>query len=158
LASIGTVVSSAAVLISVAYLGLQLRQNVRHTRALIHQGRVSLIVDLQMKYAEPTMAAAILKGNGEEPTPDAVQRMQFDLYCWSMLMSMEDTFAQHSDGLLSDVQFDGLRRGLRGAVSEPGVRTRWQYVLASDRSNFATYVREMIAGLPADAPEAGTGG
>jgi hypothetical protein len=75
-----------------------------------------------------------------------------------MLMSMEDTFAQHSDGLLSDVQFDGLRRGLRGAVSEPGVRTRWQYVLASDRSNFATYVREMIAGLPADAPEAGTGG
>ena len=44
LASIGSLISSAAVLISLVYLALQIRQAERNQRALIHQGRASRMI------------------------------------------------------------------------------------------------------------------
>jgi hypothetical protein len=46
LASIGSLISSAAVLISLVYLALQIRQAERNQRALIHQGRASRMIAL----------------------------------------------------------------------------------------------------------------
>jgi hypothetical protein len=154
LASVGTLLSSIAVLVSLVYLGLQMRQNAKHTRALIHQGRAQRIIDIQLGFADPAMAAAIIQGNGGEPTPDAVRKVQFDYFCWATIISMEDSFQQRSDGLLSDDQFDGLRRGLVGAMSSPGVRAFWQATRAEDGSRFAAFVNDIIASLP-PANEAG---
>jgi hypothetical protein len=38
LASIATAISGLAVTASLIYVGIQTKQNVRHTRALVHQG------------------------------------------------------------------------------------------------------------------------
>ena len=43
LAAIGSLISGVAVLISLIYLARQMRQNTKHTRALIQQGRVERI-------------------------------------------------------------------------------------------------------------------
>jgi hypothetical protein len=146
LASIGTLASSFAVLVSLIYLGLQIRQNAKHTKALIHQGRVARVADIQMRGTEPTVAAAIITGNGGEPTAEAVLRHQFNQYCWAVFMSMEDTFAQHAEGLLGPDQFEGLRRGLAGAASERGMR---DFFLARvDGSPFGKFVGEVIARPP----------
>ena len=40
LASIGSLVSGIAVLVSLVYISQQTKQNSKHTRALIHQGRI----------------------------------------------------------------------------------------------------------------------
>lgn len=43
-ASVATIISSAAVALSLVYLGLQARQNTKHTRALIQAGRVDRLM------------------------------------------------------------------------------------------------------------------
>ena len=53
LASIGSLISSAAVLISLVYLALQIRQAERNQRALIHQGRASRMIALMAQIADP---------------------------------------------------------------------------------------------------------
>jgi hypothetical protein len=58
LASIGTLVSSVAVFVSLIYLGLQMRQNAKHTRALIHQARIDRVVGSQLRSTEPNLAAS----------------------------------------------------------------------------------------------------
>jgi hypothetical protein len=147
LASIGTLASSVAVFASLIYLSLQMRQNAKHTKALIHQGRVGRIVDAQLRAAaEPTLSAAILAGNGREATQEAVRAHQFDQYCWSVFMGMEDTFAQRADGLIGPDQFEQLRRGLLGVMSEPGSRAFFRARI--DGSPFGRFVGGIIAGLP----------
>jgi hypothetical protein len=154
LASIGTLISSFAVLGSLIYLGLQMRQNARHTRALIHQGRVARIIDTQLHAAEPSQAAAFIAGNGGEPTEAAIRRRAFECYCGAAFISLEDSFDQRSDGLLSDAQFEGFRRGVGWVMSDAGVRVRWQTMRPGyGASPFAVFVDEVIAKLPA-APDA----
>ncbi len=145
LASIGTLASSVAVLVSLIYLGLQMRQNAKHTRALIHQARIDRIVGNQLRAAEPGLAAVIIAGNGGEPTPEAILQRQFDYYCWSVFMSMEDTFAQHEDGLIGKAQFNDLRRGLAGTLSQPGLRAFFLAHAPTDGSRFGAFVREILA-------------
>src|SRR6185369_7999739 len=52
LASIGSLVSGVAVLVSLVYLSLQIRQNARHSKALIQQGRAARIADTALRLAE----------------------------------------------------------------------------------------------------------
>ncbi len=153
LSAIGTLLSSVAVLVSLIYLGLQMRQNTKHTRALIHQGRIERIIDFQLRSTEPTLAAAIIVGNGGQPTREAVLRHQFERSCWAACMSMEETFAQRAEGLIGDVQFDGLKRGITGMMSEPGMRRFWQtFRLQSPGSRFGAFVDEIVAGMPEPGP------
>ena len=52
LASIGSLISGVAVLVSLVYLSLQIRQNARHSQALIQQGRAARIADTALRLAE----------------------------------------------------------------------------------------------------------
>src|SRR5580765_5709256 len=52
LASIGSLVSGLAVLVSLIYLGLQTHQNAKHSRALIQQGRAARVADTALRIAE----------------------------------------------------------------------------------------------------------
>jgi len=145
LASLGTLASSVAVFVSLIYLAMQMRQNAKHTMALIHQGRVARIVDLQLRAADPAMAAAIIAGNGRAPTPEAVLEHQFAQHCWATFMSMEDTFAQRAEGLVGPEQFEGLRRGLVAVISEPGMQAF--FLARADGSPFGQFIRENLARL-----------
>src|SRR5262249_49939347 len=144
LASIGTLASSIAVFVSLIYVGLQMRQNAKHTRALIHQGRVARIVDFQLRCAEPSLSAAIVAGNGLEATQTTVREQQFHWFCLALFMSMEDTFDQNTEGLIGQKQFADLKRGLSGSISEPGLRAFFQSRV--DDSPFGRYIGEIIAG------------
>ena len=59
LASIGSLVSGAAVLGSLIYLALQVRQTDRNQMAAIRHSRVTRAVDVLMAHADPSLAAII---------------------------------------------------------------------------------------------------
>jgi hypothetical protein len=50
IASIATAVSGLAVTASLIYVGIQTKQNVRHTRALIHQGTAARTTNLLLGF------------------------------------------------------------------------------------------------------------
>ena len=66
---------------SLIYLALQTHQNAKHTRALIHQGRIAGIRELAVAGTDADVAAAILSANGGTPTPQEVRQMQFRQFC-----------------------------------------------------------------------------
>lgn len=153
LASIGSFISGIAVAASLIYLALQVHQNSKHTRALIQQGRTARLCDHQMRCAGGEMAAAIITGNGGKPTPEAVLQHQFERYCWATLFSLEDSFVQGGDGLLSEEQIQSFRRGVNGVMSQPGLRAHYQASRASwGNSRFAKFVDDTIAKAPGELP------
>ena len=125
IAYIATSVSGFAVTASLIYVGIQTRQNVRHTRALIHQGTAARTTNILLGHMTAEAVTAWIEGNGGTPTPELVRRRQFYYHCASVMIAMEDYFSQHEDGLLSHEQFLRASVTFRQRLSEPGLRAFW---------------------------------
>jgi hypothetical protein len=126
IAYIATSVSGFAVTASLIYVGIQTRQNVRHTRALIHQGTAARTTSLLLSHMTAEAVTAWIEGNGGSATPELVTRRQFYHHCGSVMIAMEDYFAQHEAGLFSDEQFARASVTFRERLKEPGLRGFWQ--------------------------------
>ncbi len=123
LASLASILSSIAVAVSLIYLGVQAHQNAKHTRALIHAGRVDRLMSQMIGFSDADKCAAYLAGNGKEPTPQAIQERQFFMQCLAQSGVMLDVFTQYKNGLLDDEQFNGVCGTYRVWLKEPGFRT-----------------------------------
>lgn len=125
IATISTAVSGFAVTASLIYVGIQTKQNVRHTRALIHQGTAARTTNLLLGLMNPEAVKAWLEGNGISVTPEAIKRKQFQYQCRVMMVAIEDYYTQHEVGLLSEEQFSRGRATFRERLREPGLRALW---------------------------------
>jgi hypothetical protein len=121
IASLGTVVSGLAVTASLIYVGIQTRQNVRHTRALIHQGTAARTTNLLLGFMSIEAVTAWIEGNGGTVTPELVRQWQFFYQCGVLMIAIEDYFNQHEVGLLSDEQFSRGSVTFRERLREPGL-------------------------------------
>jgi hypothetical protein len=125
LASLGSFVSGVAVVVSLIYLAFQIRQNTRHTRALIHQGAAARTNDIMMGLIPADCCAVWIEGNHGVATPELVRQRQFFIHCATALNAMEDHHLQHLDGLLSSEQYARGCETFRGLLLEPGFREYW---------------------------------
>lgn len=111
-----------ALVVSLVFVGYQLHQNAKHTRAQIQSARVDRLMAQMIGFSDAEKCAAYLRGNGREPTPEAIQDRQFYMQCLAQLGVMTDVFHQHEDGLLSDEQFVGVTETYKRWLAEPGFR------------------------------------
>src|ERR1700761_8567725 len=126
IASVATAISGFAVTISLIYLAIQTQQNVRHTRALIHQGTAARTTALLLGFMNAEVAASWIEGNGGTATPQAIRQRQFEHHCGSAMVAMEDYFTQHETGLLNHEQFARGRETFRALLKEQGMRAYWK--------------------------------
>jgi hypothetical protein len=123
LAALGNLVGGVAVLVSLAYLSVQVRQNTKHMRALMFQGRAARINDHLTAMLQPDACAAYIAGNDQTPTPDAIRRRQFYLQCSGYFVGWEDSYLQHREGLMGAEEFARFRDGLAAILArDPGLR------------------------------------
>src|SRR5215472_12794875 len=116
LASLGSFVSGFAVLVSLVYLALQTRQNVRPTRALIRQGwasRISARVDGLAGNA--AVADIIVRGNAADATLADADISRFMIWTLGTLTNFENQFEQHEDKLYDDTAHEGLVKAATAA-------------------------------------------
>jgi hypothetical protein len=125
LASLGSFVSGVAVTVSLIYLIIQTRQNVRHTRALIQQGASARTIQIALSQTEAGNAAAFLEANGVDATQEAIRRMQFGMMCTTWMAALEDIHGQRTDGLLTDEQFARNCWEHKHLMSQPALRAFW---------------------------------
>ena len=125
IAYIATSVSGIAVTASLIYVGIQTKQNVRHTRALIHQGTAARTTNLLLGYMTAEAVTTWIEGNGGTPAPQLISERQFYYHCGITMVAMEDYFSQHEDGLLSDEQFSRGCVTFKERLKEPGLRAFW---------------------------------
>jgi hypothetical protein len=150
-ATFSTAISGLAVTASLIYLALQTHQNAKHTKALIHQGRIAALRDIFLAGADPTMAAAVIAVPGGTPTPQEVQRVQYRFLFGAMIYGWQDTFLQYQSGLLNDDFFRQMRSGALQALSTPASRAVWEFYRVPG-TQFTAFMDELAASLPASNP------
>ena len=126
LSSIATVVSGLAVLVSLVYLSLQIRQNTRHSQALILQGRAARISETALRLAELAGSPGLercFEGSADVAAND-VRRFLF--LCRAIFISAEDSYYQNRRGLLDGPGFESFESSVRAGMGAPGIAAAWK--------------------------------
>jgi hypothetical protein len=126
LASVGSLVSGVAVLISLIYLSLQVKQAERNQRALMQQGRANRVSDNIMRLCDADLASVWNRGCRGDSGLTVEQFEQFMLMCRSGFVSAEDSFLQHLSGQLDGTAFKSFTVTARGIFALPGTRAAWR--------------------------------
>src|SRR5580692_8831687 len=127
LASLGSFVSGFAVLTSLVYLALQVRQTERNQQISIRHSRVSRTVELHLALAAPAVADAWLHGLGSPEDITQTELSQFTNLCRALFFHFEDSFYQREEGLLNDDAFETVVAGARLSARSPGFRAAWSF-------------------------------
>jgi hypothetical protein len=152
LASLGSFVNGLAVLISLIYLALQVRQTKRNQQIAIRHTRASRIVELQLALADPGVANAWLHGSGnpQEITPTEIS--QFINVCRAFFFHFEDSFYQREEGLLNDDAFETVVAGARLSARSPGWRAAWRIARPNFGGRFLDFMDGVVTGSAAEPP------
>ena len=144
LASLGSFASGVAVLISLVYLALQVRQAERNQKALVQQEHAGRVVDMVLRMATPEMGALYVKGAlGEDLTLEEFYR--FRQMSRATITSYAETFYQHRDRLLADAPFQSARGLVTAGLAYPGRRALWRMDRERFESTFRAHVDAMIS-------------
>ena len=154
LASLGSFVSGAAVLVSLIFLYFQLQQVSQQVRqaekiqqAMMRQSRSARSFEMCLKSAEPAIAEALLSiGRGGETE---TLLFQWASYARGSFINWDDAFAQYKDGLLSASALDSMARAVGQVMRNVALRTEWRL----QRQSFAPEFVAWIDGLVADYPK-----
>ncbi|MFZ1007039.1 MAG: hypothetical protein WAN65_09390 [Candidatus Sulfotelmatobacter sp.] len=139
LASIGSLVSGVAVVGSLVFLAVQIRQSNLNQRAIVHQTRVTRSADLVLRAIEPSLLQAWMMGASGDPDIGAEQHWQYVHLMRTFLLGMEDTFFQHRLGLIEDSVFLGVSQLNYRHFAQPGMRAAWKQLRDVFDPAFAVY-------------------
>jgi hypothetical protein len=145
LASIGSLVSSAAVLVSLVYLSLQIRQTERNQQAMIRQGRINRAVDLVTARMAPSVAEAISNGIDGDQNLTPQQLALFVSYADGYFLHAEDTYYQHEAGLLNEAAFKTFVAYQRYAFTQCGLRVQWKRQRVYYAGGYVAFMDKLLA-------------
>ena len=153
LASIGSLVSGVAVLGSLIYLALQVRQTDRNQQASIRHGRITRVVDMLLARSDPGVAEAWRRGMQNPDETTQTELSQFLTLCTAMFAHLEDSFYQHEEGLLNEDAFAFALSGTRSMAGYPGFRVAWKSnVRRLHAGRFRDFMDGIIARASREAP------
>jgi hypothetical protein len=133
LASLGGFVSGVAVLISLIYLALQVRQNRQHVAAQISQSRMQYGTSRLDHYiADREILDLMLRGGQGDSNLSAAEITRYGFLVLTTVMGMEDEFRQYQAGLISEELHNGFVR----RAARPFQRLGWRAMWTAQRDGF----------------------
>jgi len=152
LASLGSFVSGFAVLISLVYLALQVRQTERNQQISIRHSRASRVVELHLALADPAVADAWLHGSGSPQEITQTELSQYINLCRALFFHFEDSFYQREEGLLNDAAFETVVAGVRLSARSPGWRAAWKMARPNFGGRFLSFMDQIVAASAVQPP------
>jgi hypothetical protein len=154
LAAVGSFVSGLAVLMSLIFLNLQVRQTARHQRSLLMQGQTDRWLGLQMRLAHPAMAPVWNHAVGQGDDLTLTEYRQVRHVVTAYFKSGEEAFIQYRDGLLTEPAFETARQLLKAFVSFPRVRVLWRQSRSLFDPDYVRLVDRIVQDMPLFAVDA----
>ena len=149
LSNIAQVVSGLAVLASLLYLSLQIRQNTLAHRASASEARRSAAREQVMMLTDPALAALVLRGHAGDQTMTAVENQRYSAFMSAFFIMFDEQFWMHDHGLLDDELFAAQTAVMLGYLSQPGARTAWQFWKSRGTPALQKFVDERLPAIAA---------
>jgi hypothetical protein len=146
LANIGQVIGALAVIASLIFVGLQVRQNTKATRATALQMNADYWLSYFTMLADKQFSEIHSKGALGRVELEGAQFGQFFFLCRATFMRCENQHHQYLSGLLDDDAYRGYEATIREQIAAfPGVRAMWQLVKHTYGTEFVEFLDRQIA-------------
>ena len=136
LGNIGEGIGGIAVLITLIYLALQIRQNTRTMRAAAHHAANQLGVQINLALGtSPEVARVLMDGASGSPLSEQHEELMFHFLMRANFSGAEAFFIQMREGLLEQDMWESRRRSMQRYLRQPGVRAWWernQHIFSED--------------------------
>jgi hypothetical protein len=142
--AIGQTVAAVATVASLVFVGLQIRQNTRATRAASHNSVSDSLNEINRMFAENADLTKIwLAGMADRQALTAEERWRFDATARAYMHVCETMFIQAGLGAGDKSVLLAEEEGIRRVMASPGVREWW----AENPYGFCTEFRTYVAKL-----------
>jgi hypothetical protein len=153
LSFISQIVAAIAIVVSLIYVAVQLRQTERNQRAAMQLTYAGRIIDGGHRAAEPHMAdviAKVVKGETSLTDREMIQLMQL---ADTIIAMFDDTVWQRKAKLLDDTHLDNMTHVARAFFAWPAARAVWHARKAFIAPHRAELIEKtIIQGVPLSAP------
>jgi len=145
ISSIGTGISAFAILVSLIFVNIQVRQAEKYQRASIQQGRASRTGEIAMRIIDPAFADVHSRCmRGDVNITDAELR-QFLGYCRASFIGAEDSFFQHEGALLDEKAYVSFTSSIKALLVSPGMRAMWGMTRDWYEPEFAAFMDSLVS-------------
>lgn len=142
---ISQIVSALALIVSLLFVGIQIRQNTLSTQTARHQSIVQAIADWSREVAlNNDIANLMVRGSANFEQLDPVQRLQFALLHVALFRNYENIFYQHAQGAIDNHVWEGWAYRMRATFALPGVRAWWP----PQRDSYSDAFRDFLEANP----------
>jgi len=147
LGNYGEFVGAIAVVATLVYLALQIRENSRSTRALIEQSTAEFVSKVNLDAATDTdLAALVGRGLSDLAELEDHEIPRFMMWVLSSLRSYEIAHHQFAEGHLSEPIWHGMQGSIANLLQNESARKVWMVRKVTFSPNFQKFVDSL--GIP----------
>lgn len=146
---VSQIMAAIAIVASLIFVGVQLRQAERTQRAAMHQSRTQRGMDMALRSTDAELVSALgyIIRRDAAATNDHV--MQINGLLRAMILNLDDVAWQQKAGLLDQATLDNTVAPMQRLFSLPGLRALWQMARTTYAPETAVLVdRLVIANTP----------
>jgi hypothetical protein len=145
LGAIGEIVGAVAVVVTLGYLAVQIRQNTRSVRAASHHAvadsfnRINAVIGADTSVGRIVRIGRTGLGNVTED-----EQVSLGFLYLSFFRVFETVYYQYEMGTADEHSFQSVERSLNAALSYPGIREWWLVNLYAFTPGFRSHVDQVI--------------
>jgi len=152
LGAIGEIVGAVAVVLTLGYLAVQIRQNTRAVRAASFQTIDQSRSDFLSTILDPEVLDVYLRGMRDRSTLPEIERAKFDILMNKLFTGLENQLYQYEHGNSEEEVLECLRGVTRWYFRHPGVKQWWEVKVAPYTETFTRFVENEAASIEASRP------
>ena len=154
LASLAEVVVGIAVVVSLIYLAIQVRQNTHSIRSATLQANTAMWTSLLVDLSDPEAIEAYAAGLSGSRDISPMVYTRFFILCRGIFVAFEDQYFQYRNGILDADTCRGYERSISEQfLAFTGFRIWWLQSRHVFSPKFVEHMDEMIARTPVSAPD-----
>lgn len=139
------IAGSAALIFSLIFVGVQVRQNTVASRARTMQSVYDQITNYNLSFLDDDVAAATAKASSGKYKLQIDEFSKFFINCRNSLFMSQNSFYQYRMGLIDRDAFESMRLGMREHLyCTRGFRALWKTVRHLYSKDFRTYIDKEI--------------
>ena len=143
--AIGEIVGAAAVVLSLGYLAVQIRnQNNESRNAAMHDISVGWRAASE-QFTDGELATIFIKANRDFDSLTEVEALRFVAGVHGIFRVYEEAYNQHQQGRLDDHVWDAMNHQYASYLAAPAFRKYWEMRRYQYNADFQAYVGEIQA-------------
>lgn len=145
LASLGSFINGVAVIVTLVFLLMQMRQTNRNQRAIMNQGVISRSTEITMWIAQPDIADLIARIAHDDVNFTRKEVFQAYSILRTFLLNVQDSYVQHKSGLTDDITFENSIAVIKTILGRKAFATIWDRSRTAYAAEFASFIDTLIA-------------